>query len=199
MKKSLLVIIVMMASYIILVAEDYYKLYQPNLILGEYFLGELFFYKAGKHPVNIYLQPEGDSVIAVIEDDSIQELWSEIEVISRRESRFYAKIRSSSYLRILKGWVNYEDCGVFLLPSPRFPEEMDDRIIQIYEQPDSTSHSIPLKSGEIMDLEVPILDIAGEGRYQCQWVKIKCLLKSNHTIIGWTNQFCGSIYGCYGS
>ncbi|GEM_PF-2404851 len=187
----------MIISLQILNAEEYKKVYFPNVNLGEYFMGDLFFYKAGNHQVNIYSLPEGDSIIAVIEDDSIQELWSEIEVVTRSEKRFYGKIRTSFYLRILKGWINYEDCGVYLLPSPRFPEEANDRIVQIYEQPDVSSHSITILNEEIADLEVPILDISGDEGLE--WVKVKCKLKSGTTIVGWTTEFCGNIYGCYGS
>jgi hypothetical protein len=195
--KIKLIIIWMIISLQILNAEEYKKVYFPNVNLGEYFMGDLFFYKAGNHQVNIYSLPEGDSIIAVIEDDSIQELWSEIEVVTRSEKRFYGKIRTSFYLRILKGWINYEDCGVYLLPSPRFPEEANDRIVQIYEQPDVSSHSITILNEEIADLEVPILDISGDEGLG--WVKVKCKLKSGTTIVGWTTEFCGNIYGCYGS
>ena len=156
----------------------------------------LFFYKAGQYPVNIYSQAEGNSIIAVIQDDTIQEIWSSIVVVSRGDSRFYGHVENNGCIHQLSGWINYEDCGVYLLLSPSFPEEAEDRVIKLYEQPDSVSCSSTILSGEIVDMEVKVLDYLRIG--SCRWVKVNCPLKSGKTIIGWTTRYCGDIYGCYG-
>lgn len=78
-----------------------------------------YFYSAGTHPVSIYHHSYSTKPFTYVQDDSINEDWSEITILKKRGSRFFVSIHNPSLSQDIKGWINKTECGVTLYPNER--------------------------------------------------------------------------------
>lgn len=140
------------------------------------------FLKAVNRPVAIYADSAGQQRAYTIMQDSLFGDYFRVDVHARSYARFQVTIEKwTDYSPQISGWVDKEECGVYLLHPPAQPGGY-----RLYEQPDHRSAGQTL-AGEVYG-PVDILDCRGP------WLKLSFSLGGRRHS-GWTDRYCPNIFG----
>lgn len=156
-----------------------------------------FLKDAETQPVYVYESSISHKIIAEIQEDTLFENWHEVEILKIHRKRFFVLVKDLYYPKgtVIRGWINKEDCAVFL--NGRYIKE-GMWIVRLYdkfadEEPSMVLTSNPdamfddVKSEKVMVTDVKIAD-------SICWMRIRLEFKTGETKELWTTDFCPNIY-----
>lgn len=143
------------------------------------------FFRQTNSPINIYESDCSKTPFAVINQDSIIENYYSVEILNSAKQRHLVRIMSaySSSKALIEGWVEKRICNVWL-----WPAGPDYTTINIYEEPDQSSHYIKVDLAEYSNLAASVL-ISKE-----RWYYVSITI-GELSLSGWTKNVCPNIYG----
>lgn len=157
-----------------------------------------FFKNAGEYPIPVFRSAYSNKCISEVQDDTINECWSEVEIIKKQGDRYKVKIHNESLMVHLIGWISKEECGVYLYPKDRTE---DDVTLKFFSRANDQVPCLvfPLDDDYNCDFIknhlVPIVDFNTKNRR----IKVNIILKTGEIKSLWTSDYCNRIYGCEGN
>ena len=181
--KKLIVIIVLIAKCHILFSQE------------ENF--EAFFVDAITKAVPVYADDTGNDIITNIKEFREKENWHDIEILETSNKRYKVRITSSvgENLVPINGWVDKEQCGVWLYG--RFADT-EHSIVSFYLTPNQPYPFLKITDKYSDDFgkytnnkAVPVLDYEfHDGDY---WIKT-VITKDKKKVVGWTKNYCPNVF-----
>ena len=181
--KKLIVIIVLIAKCHILFSQE------------ENF--EAFFVDAITKAVPVYADETGNDIITNIREFREKENWHDIEILEKSNKRYKVRITSSvgENLVPINGWVDKEQCGVWLYG--RFADT-EHSIVSFYLTPNQPYPFLKITDKYSDDFgkytnnkAVPVLDYEfHDGDY---WIKT-VITKDKKKVVGWTKNYCPNVF-----
>jgi hypothetical protein len=144
-------------------------------------------------PIKIYADSTKMDCIAVIKDSKENEQWSQLTMHDESTNRFLVSIANEPTIIHLYGWIDKTDCSVALWQRKSVSTSTSEEIeYKLYSSPTKQSPCQLISEKRLQSIHVRILD------YEKGWFKVQCLLISGKKIVGWTDEYCGLVYGCEG-
>lgn len=181
--KKLIVIIVLIAKCHILFSQE------------ENF--EAFFVDAITKAVPVYADETGNDIITNIKEFREKENWHDIEILEKSNKRYKVRITSSvgENLVPINGWVDKEQCGVWLYG--RFADT-EHSIVSFYLTPNQPYPFLKITDKYSDDFgkytnnkAVLVLDYEfHDGDY---WIKT-VITKDKKKVVGWTKNYCPNVF-----
>ncbi len=157
----------------------------------------VFFVDAMTNGVPVYSNDTCANNFTTIKEHKEKEDWHNVEILEQSNNRYKVNITScrENDSTSIKGWVNKELCGVWLRGKYI---KRDFFTISFYTKPGLLKPFMKLSSRYFGDFErytngqaASVLDYKlHNGEYWIQTV----IIKDNKKIVGWTKDFCPSVY-----
>ena len=181
--KKLIIIIVLIAKCNVLFSQESFS---------------TFFADAVTEGVPVYSNDTGNDIITIIKEFTEKENWHDVEIWEKSDKRYKVHITScqdSIATPSINGWVDKEQCGVFLYG--RFTNQ-NLAIVSFYLTPDQPypflkiTDQYPDAFGKYSNGKaVPVLDYElHDGKY---WIKT-VITKDKKKVVGWTRNYCPNIF-----
>lgn len=159
----------------------------------------VFFTDAITQAVPIYSDDSTSECLATIKEDAEKENWHDVELLEKSNSRYKVRIVSinDSNVKPICGWVNKEECGVWLRGES---SKGNVWTVNLYRMPGQLTPFIRIKDDYLDAFDkyavtkskaFPVLDY--KLCNGCYWIKT-VIVVDKKKITGWTINYCPIIY-----
>ena len=185
MKKLIIVIIIIVKCHLLFSQEKKFV---------------VFFTDAITNGVPVYSSDTASVSFASVSEDAEKENWHDVEILGKSNNRYKVRIKAINEEDVapINGWVDKEQCGVWLWGRWKKTESC---IISLYHMPGQLYSYIKITGKYPDSFEKysttnyktwPVLDYKlYKGEY---WIKT-VIVKDKKEIIGWTTNYCPNVYG----